>query len=58
MARRSARQMADQYYPPLSISEQDTWAHTVDYSLPKMGIAALVNKIGRRLRHGRKQRHS
>jgi len=58
MARRSARQMADQYYPPIQVSEESTWAHPVDYSLPERGIAALANRIGRRLRHGRKQRRS
>ena len=54
MARRSARQMADQYYPPLSISEQDTWAHPVDYSLPKRGLAEKLRRLMRRRDGGRK----
>lgn len=45
MARRSARQMADAYYPPLNVSEADTWAHPVDYSLPRRGIKAKLRKL-------------
>lgn len=47
MARRSARQMADEYYPPIQVSEASTWAHPVDYSLPKRGLKARLRKLAR-----------
>lgn len=39
--------MADTYYPPVSVSEQDTWAHPVDYSLPKRGLKEKLRKLAR-----------
>lgn len=51
--RSSARQMADTYYPPVTVSEQDTWEHPTDYSLPRRGLKAKLRKL-RRWRNGRK----